>query len=162
MQEEVTGKSVALIIDGAKMSEQVLEKALQKFLEAQKNKSPKMHRGKQTLKQLAGQNAGLANIEISDKNIKAFTHVAKKYHVDFALKKDTTAEQPRYLVFFKSRDADAITAAFQEFASWKMGRDEKPAIRERLAQAREQAAQKVEHRTVDREKVKVKNRSVQR
>ena len=52
MQEEVTGKSVALIIDGAdgaKMSEQVLEKALQKFLESQKNKSPKMHRGKQTL-----------------------------------------------------------------------------------------------------------------
>ena len=161
MQEEVTGKSVALIIDGAKMSEQVLEKALQKFLEAQKNKSPKMHRGRQTLKQLAGQNAGLANIEISDRNIKAFTHVAKKYHVDFALKKDTTAEQPRYLVFFKSRDADAITAAFQEFASRKMSRDEKPSIRERLAQAREQAAQKVEHRTLDREKVKVKERGVE-
>ena len=161
MQEEVTGKSVALIIDGAKMSEQVLEKALQKFLEAQKNKSPKMHRGKQTLKQLAGQNAGLANIEISDKNIKAFTHVAKKYHVDFALKKDTTAEQPRYLVFFKSRDADAITAAFREFASRKMGRDEKPSIRERLVQAREQAVQKVEHRALDREKVKVKERGVE-
>lgn len=162
MQEEVTGKAVALIIDGAKMSEQVLEKALQKFLEAQKNKSPKIHRGKQTLKQLAGQNAGLANIEISDRNIKAFTHVAKKYHVDFALKKDTTAEQPRYLVFFKSRDADAITAAFQEFASRKMGRDEKPSIRERLAQAKEQAEKKPEHRTIDREKVKVKDRSVQR
>ena len=161
MQEEVTGKAVALIVDGAKMSEQVLEKALQKFLEAQKNKSPKMHRGKQTLKQLAGQNAGLANIEISDKNIKAFTHVAKKYHVDFALKKDTTAEQPRYLVFFKSRDADAITAAFQEFASRKMGRDEKPSVRERLAQAREQAAQKVEHRSLDREKGKVKERGVE-
>lgn len=161
MQEEVTGKAVALIIDGAKMSEQVLEKALQKFLEAQKNKSPKMHRGKQTLKQLAGQNAGLANIEISDKNIKAFTHVAKRYHVDFALKKDTTSEQPRYLVFFKSRDADAITAAFQEFASRKMGRDEKPSVRERLAQARGQAAQKVEHRALDREKVKVKERGVE-
>ena len=100
-------------------------------------------------------------IEISDKNIKAFTHVAKKYHVDFALKKDTTTEQPRYLVFFKSRDADAITVAFQEFASRKMGRDEKPSIRERLAQAREQAAQKVEHRTLDREKVKVKERGVE-
>lgn len=161
MQEEVTGKAVALIIDGAKMSEQVLEKALQKFLEAQKNKSPKIHRGKQTLKQLAGQNAGLANIEISDRNIKAFTHVAKKYHVDFALKKDTTAEQPRYLVFFKSRDADAITAAFQEFAGRKMGRDEKPSIRERLSQAREQAAQKVEHRTLDREKSRVKERGVE-
>lgn len=161
MQEEVTGKAVALIIDGAKMSEQVLEKTLQKFLAAQKNKSPKMYRGKQTLKQLAGQNAGLANIEISDRNIKAFTHVAKKYHVDFALKKDTTAEQPRYLVFFKSRDADAITAAFQEFASRKMGRDEKPSVRDRLAQAREQAAQKVEHRALDREKIKVKERGVE-
>ncbi len=161
MQEEVTGKAVALIIDGAKMSEQVLEKALQKFLEAQKNKSLKMHRGKQTLKQLAGQNEGLSVIEISDKNIKAFTHVAKKYHVDFALKKDTTAEQPRYLVFFKSRDADAITAAFQEFASRKMGRDEKPSVRERLAQAREQAARKMEHRTLDLEKVKVKERGVE-
>ena len=162
MQEEITGKAVALIVDGTKMSEQMLEKALQKFLEAQKNKSPKMHRGKQTLKQLAGQNAGLANIEISDKNIKAFTHVAKKYHVDFALKKDTTAEQPRYLVFFKSRDADAITAAFQEFASRKMSREEKPSIRDRLTQAKEQTAEKTEHRTIDREKVKVKDRSVQR
>ena len=162
MQEEVTGKSVALIIDGAKMSEQVLEKALQKFLEAQKNKSQKMHRGKQTLKQLAGQNAGLANIEISDRNIKALTHVAKKYHVDFALKKDTAAEQPRYLVFFKSRDANAITAAFQEFAGRRMGREERPSIRDRLDQAKEQAAQKAEHRTIDREKVKVKDRSVQR
>ena len=161
MQEEITGKAVSLIVDGTKMSEQMLEKALQKFLEAQKNKSPKMHRGKQTLKQLAGQNAGLANIEISDRNIKAFTHVAKKYHVDFALKKDTTAEQPRYLVFFKSRDADAITAAFQEFASRKMSREEKHSIRERLAQAKEQAAQKVEHRALDREKVKVKERGVE-
>ena len=43
-----------------------------------------------------------------------------------------------------------------------MGREEKPSIRERLAQAREQAAQKTEHRTIDREKVKVKDRSVQR
>ena len=102
MQEEVTGKAVAIIIDGAKISEQTLEKALKAFLEAQKNKGAKIHRGKQSLKQLAGQNAGLANIEITDKNIKAFTAVAKKYHVDFALKKDTTAEKPRYMVFFKS------------------------------------------------------------
>lgn len=161
MQEEVTGKSVAVIIKGAKISEKVLEKALGKLLEAQKNKQPKVHRGKQTLKQLAGQNTGLANIEITDKNIKAFTAVAKKYHVDFALKKDTTAEKPRYMVFFKSRDADAITAAFQEFAAKKMAREEKPTIRERLAKAKDKAAQRAEQRTIDREKVKVKDRSVQ-
>ena len=163
MQEEVTQGAVTLIVNGSKLTEQAFEKAVKKFLEeVQKSKQPKIYRGKQTLKQLAGQNAGLSNIEISDKNIKAFSRVAKKYHVDFALKKDTAAEQPRYLVFFKSRDADAITAAFQEFAGKRMGREEKPSIRERLNQAREQAAQKTEHRSIDREKVKVKDRSVQR
>ena len=163
MQEEVTQGAVTLIVNGSKMTEQAFEKAVKKFLEEiQKSKQPKIYRGKQTLKQLAGQNAGLANIEISDRNIRAFTQVAKKYHVDFAMKKDTAAEQPRYLVFFKSRDADAITAAFQEFASRRISREERPSIRERLDQAREQAAQKAEHRTIDREKVKVKDRSVQR
>ena len=163
MQEEVTQGAVTLIVNGSKMTEQAFEKAVKKFLEEiQKSNQPKIYRGKQTLKQLAGQNAGLANIEISDRNIRAFTQVAKKYHVDFALKKDTAAEQPRYLVFFKSRDADAITAAFQEFASRRISREERPSIRERLDQAREQAAQKAEHRTIDREKVKVKDRSVQR
>ena len=133
MQEEVTQGAVTLIVNGSKMTEQAFEKAVKKFLEeVQKSKQPKIYRGKQTLKQLAGQNAGLANIEISDQNIRAFTQVAKKYHVDFALKKDTAAEQPRYLVFFKSREA------------------------------REQAAQKAEHRTIDREKVKARDRSVQR
>ena len=33
MQEEVTGKTVALIISGTKLSEQVFEKAVKKFLE---------------------------------------------------------------------------------------------------------------------------------
>lgn len=158
MQEDVTNKAVALIINGAKLTEQTFEKAVKRFLEAQKNGKQKIHRGKQTLKQLAGQNAGLANIEISDKNIKAFSRVAKKYHVDFAVKKDVAAEKPRYLVFFKSRDADAITAAFQEFAAKKMARDENPTIRERLAKAKEQA--KTEHRSIDREKFK--DRSVER
>ena len=90
MQEEVTRGAVTLIVDGAKLSEQVFEKAVKKFLEEiQKSQKPKIYRGRQSLKQLASQNAGLANIEISDKNIKAFSRVAKKYHVDFALKKDT-------------------------------------------------------------------------
>lgn len=158
MQEEVTGKSVALIVDGARMSEQVLEKAINAYLDARKNKQPKIYHGKQSLKQLARQNAGLANIEITEKNIKAFTQVAKKYHVDFALKKDTTAEQPRYLVFFKSRDADAITAAFQEFTAQKLHR--KPSIRERLAQAKVLAEKGLP--SLNRDKIRNKERNLER
>lgn len=48
MQEEVTGKTVALIISGTKLSGQVFEKAVKKFLEEiQKSRQPSIHRGKQ-------------------------------------------------------------------------------------------------------------------
>ena len=156
MQEEITNKSVTLIIDGAKLTERTLEKAIQQFLVAQKNKQvrPKIYRGKQSLKQLAGQNAGLTNIEITDQNIRSFTSVAKKYHIDFALKKDKTTEHPRYLVFFKSRDADAMTAAFHEFTNRKL---RKPSIHSLLQQAKDDLA-----KLVKQAPEKIKNRELER
>ena len=156
MQEEVTGKFVALIISSAKMTEQVLDRAIRAYLN--RKKQPKIYRGKQTLQQLADQNAGLSNIEITEKNIRCFTQVAKKYHVDFALKKDTASEQPRYLVFFKSRDADAITAAFQEFTARKLHR--KPSLRAQLAKAVKEA--EMQPKPLEKELVKEKDRGVER
>ena len=50
----------------------------------------------------------------------AFEQTAKKYGIDCALKKDSTETPPRYLVFFKGRDADALTAAFKEFSAKKL------------------------------------------
>ena len=45
MQEEVTRGAVTLIVDGAKLSEQVFEKAVKKFLEEiQKSQKPKIYR----------------------------------------------------------------------------------------------------------------------
>ena len=156
MQEEVTGKSVALIISSAKMTEQVLDRAIRAYLD--RKKQPKIYRGKQTLKQLASQNAGLSNIEITEKNIRCFTQTAKKYHVDFALKKDAASEQPRYLVFFKSRDADAITAAFQEFTARKLHK--KLSLRTLLAKAVKEA--EMQPKLLEKELVKEKDRGVER
>lgn len=80
-----------------------------------------------------------SNIEITDGNIKSFERVARKYGVDFALKKDTTSQPPRYLVFFKSRDADALTAAFAEYSGKVVKRQfqEKPSVRRQLTQLQE-------------------------
>ena len=80
--------------------------------------------------------------------------MAKKYHIDFALKKDKTTEHPRYLVFFKSRDADAMTAAFHEFTNRKL---RKPSIHKLLAQAREELS-----KLVKQAPEKVKNRELER
>ena len=76
----------------------------------------------------------------SASNIKAFESTAKKYNIDFSLKK-VKGEQTRYLVFFKGRDADVMTAAFQEFSAKKLNREKKPSIRKALAAAKDKAKQ---------------------
>ena len=134
MQEEVTQKTIALSVNvgkgAARLTEQALQKAIKKFLE-QKSKAP---HGKQTMRQLMKQNAGVSNIEITDSNIKSFERVARKYGVDFALKKDKSGDIPKYLVFFKARDADALTAAFREYTAKEIKRasQDKPSVLEQL------------------------------
>ncbi|MDL2327794.1 PcfB family protein [Ruminococcaceae bacterium OttesenSCG-928-A11] len=154
MQEEVTQKTIALSIQASKLTAAVLQKALKKLLAAGKNKLQQPHKGKQTLRQLMKQNTGVSNIEITNDNIKAFEQTAKKYGIDFALKKDVSTEPPRYMVFFKGRDADVLTAAFKEFSAKNLDHEKKPSLRKLLSQAREKAKQK----TRQREKVKSKDR----
>lgn len=135
MQEEVEHRTVTLAISTTKLTGRVLKAAIRKLLASWKKgrDSPKIPYGKQTVKQLIGQNAGVSNIEVTDSNIKSFERVARKYGVDFALKKDATVRPPKFLVFFKARDADALTAAFQEFTAKTVRKAERPSI---LAQLR--------------------------
>lgn len=117
MQDEVNEKTIALYIKTGKLTAQTLQKAMKAILSKGKKQLAKPPQGKQSLKQLMKQNAGVSNIEITEGNIKAFESTAKKYGIDFALKKDATESPPRYLVFFKGRDADVLTAAFKEFSA---------------------------------------------
>jgi polyhydroxyalkanoate synthesis regulator phasin len=139
MQDEVNTKVVAIMIKGGKISAEVLKKALDKFVQeiekAQKQmQQPKAYRGKQSIKHLMSQNAAISNIEVTDSNIKSFERVARKYGVDFALKKDKSGDIPKYLVFFKARDADALTAAFREYTAKEVKRasQDKPSVLEQL------------------------------
>ena len=162
MQDEVNAKVVALMIKGGKISGEVLKKALDKFVEelekAQKQMSqPKTYRGKQSVKHLVQQNAAISNIEVTDGNIKSFERTANKYGIDFALKKDTSEQPPRYIVFFKGRDVDVMTAAFKEFSAKKVKQQEKPSLRQKLS--REKAQSKAQHK--EKVKVKTKDRGVE-
>ena len=93
MQEEMEKKAVAISIKAGKLSANLLKAAIRKCLaEMEKSqKNPKVYKGKQSVKHLVRQGAGVSNIEVTDGNIKSFEQVARKYGVDFALKKDTTA-----------------------------------------------------------------------
>ncbi len=113
MQEQINEKTVAISIKTARLTAEVLQKAVKKLLDARKHKTPKEYKGKQTLKHLMKQNTGVSSMEITDANIKAFEPVAKKYGIDYSLKKVKGEEPPRYLVFFKGRDVDVMTEAFK-------------------------------------------------
>ena len=106
MQEEVENKTVALAINVTKLTARELRAAMLKYMEAQKNKiksrdSPEIPHGKQSVKSLARQNQGMTSIEITDKNIKSFERVARKYGVDFAVQKDKSLVPPKYIVFLR-------------------------------------------------------------
>ena len=125
MQEEVENRAVTLVISATKLTARLLKAAILKYLASRKEKklakaraAPEKPTGKQTVKQLIGQNQG----------------VSRKYGVDFALKKDKSGDIPKYFVFFKARDADALTAAFKEYTAKEIRRASKdrPSVLEQL------------------------------
>ena len=149
MQEEVENRTLTLIVSGTKFTGRLFKAAISKYMAHRREKklnkqrgrdSPVTPKGKQTVKQLIGQNQGVSNIEINDPSIRDFERIARKYGVDYAVKKDRSASPPKYLIFFKARDADALTAAFSEYTQKKVkkaDRSERPSVLAKLAQFKE-------------------------
>lgn len=172
MQDEVNEKTVSLCIRCGKVTANLLKAAMKKALtkmeqEKQKlqgqkqpkqDKEDKTYKGKQSMDKLMKQNVQLSNIEITDGNIKSFERVAKKYSIDFSLKKDVNADPPRYYVFFKARDADVMTAAFKEYTGQSLNKEKKPSVRKKLQQAISKSLKK--HRELEKTKGKEKEPSL--
>ena len=159
VQEEVENKTLTLVVNGSKFTGRMLKSAISKYLTHRKEvkvekrrsrDSPVVPHGKQTVQQLIGQNQGVSNIEINDPSIKDFDRIARKYGVDYAIKRDRSSDPPKFLVFFKSRDADALTAAFNEYAGEKVRKASRPSVLQRLASFKEL----VKNTVVNREKRK--------
>ncbi len=135
MQEEVESRTVALTISTAKLTGRLFKAAVAKYLDYRKNKQreePAIPHGKQTVKQLIGQNQGVSTIESNDPHIKNFERIARKYGVDYAIKKVRTKDKPKYVIFFKARDADALTQAFTEYTRKSAEREKKPSVLQKL------------------------------
>ena len=77
----------------------------------------KASQGKQSVRTLLRQNRGVSSVEISKTGIRGLECYAKKYGIDYAIRKDTSEVPPRYLVFFKAPDAEAFHSAFKEYSA---------------------------------------------
>ena len=132
MQEEVENRTVNLAISTTKLTARGILRLALKGLSYIKRKSRKSAAkkpiGKQTIQQLIGQNQGVTNIDISKTDLKGFEKYARKYGVDYAITKDKSVLPPKYLVFFKARDADAMTAAFNAYSAEILAKNKRPSV----------------------------------
>lgn len=138
MQEEIENRTVNLAISTTKLTARGIIRLAAKGLAyikrksreaALKNEKPD---GRQTIQQLIGQNQGVTNIDISQTDLKGFEKYARKYGVDYAITKDKSVFPPKYLVFFKTRDADAMTAAFNAYSAEVLAKSKRPSTLSRL------------------------------
>lgn len=138
MQEEIENRTVNLAISTTKLTARGIIRLAAKGLAyikrksreaALKNEKPD---GRQTIQQLIGQNQGVTNIDISQTDLKGFEKYARKYGVDYAITKDKSVFPPKYLVFFKARDADAMTAAFNAYSAEVLAKSKRPSTLNRL------------------------------
>lgn len=138
MQEEIENRTVNLAISTTKLTARGIIRLAAKGLAyikrksreaALKNEKPD---GRQTIQQLIGQNQGVTNIDISQTDLNGFEKYARKYGVDYAITKDKSVFPPKYLVFFKARDADAMTAAFNAYSAEVLAKSKRPSALNRL------------------------------
>ena len=104
------------------------------------------------------QGVQLTNIEITENNIKSFDRVARKYGIDYSLKRSTTDNIRKYYVFFKAKDVDVMTAAFKEYAGIELKKKEKPSVRKKLDKAVQKTKAKQRQRVKSRKKVRTQMR----
>ena len=146
MQEEVENRTINLAISTTRLTARSVIAGIRRYLQhREKVKARKGIRdtavhGKQSVKQLLGQNQGATNVEIDKDGIRDFERLVKKYGVDFAVRKDKSVDPPRYLVFVRSKDADALDAICKEHQARSLTQDKKPSVLAQLKKFKEMVA----------------------
>ena len=112
----------------------------------------KEYKGKQSIKTLVGSGAKLEDIPLNKENTKDFDAVARKYGIDYSIKKAENGDKTKCIVFFKAKDVNVLTAAFKDFSARLTEKEHKKSIKERIKSDR--AAARTQKRELKREKKK--------
>ena len=123
---------------------------------AKEYRASKTPHGKQSVKKLMAHGVATNSIELSG-DAKTFDRVARKWNVDYAFYK---AGPDKYLLFFKSGQADAITACFSEYSKKVLNKSKsrRTPIREQLKQGADQLAKDRPHKKERTKEVAHENR----
>ena len=135
--ENGTRKTIDISVKAEKMTADILKSALQEFLSGKAEK-----KGRMTYRQLQEKSVSkLDSIEVSDQNIGDFLKTARKYDVDFALKRDRN-NPPTYHVFFSAAKTEDFKKAFSEYIGKGQGKKRGEFTREQIQQQAQKVANK--------------------
>ena len=123
---------------------------------AKEYRASKTPHGKQSVKKLMAHGVATNSIELSG-DTKTFDRVARKWNVDYAFYK---AGPDKYLLFFKSGQADAVTACFSEYSKKVLNKSKsrRTPIREQFKQGADQLANDKPHKKERTKEVAHENR----
>ena len=138
MQEEVEQKTFNIVVSTTKLTARTILNAGKAAIQQQQ---AKMAGGKQSVRMLLRQNRGVSSVEIDKTNIRGFERYAKKYGIDYSIRKDNSEMPPRYLVFFKAPDVEAFNAAFKEYSASLLSKTKRPSVLEKLHELVQAAAE---------------------
>ena len=154
LQEEVEQKTFNIVVSTTKLTARTILNAGRTALQQYQSKLlADKSSGKQSVRMLLRQNRGVSSVEIDKTNIKGFERYAKKYGIDYAIRKDTSEVPPRYLVFFKAPDAEAFNSAFKEYSASLLNKDKRSSVLAKLHELVQAAAElpgKVRHKEQER------------
>lgn len=154
LQEEVEQKTFNIVVSTTKLTARTILNAGRTALQQYQSKLlADKSSGKQSVRMLLRQNRGVSSVEIDKTNIKGFERYAKKYGIDYAIRKDSSEVPPRYLVFFKAPDAEAFHSAFKEYSASLLNKDKRPSVLAKLRELVQAAAElpgKVRHKEQER------------
>lgn len=138
MQEELEQRTVSVTVQAAKLSGRILKAAIAAALRKmeQERNTPKV--GRNTMKRLAGRDGGMNTIEVSGR-IRSFERYARKHQVRYHIEKEVGVDPPRWTVYFKANQADALTAAFKEYTKKDLSRESRPSMLAKLHKFKELA-----------------------
>lgn len=143
MQEDIENRAVNLAINTTKLTARTIIQAgayiNRQYINRQMEMMDEVPAGKQSIKDLIGQNEGVSSVPIEKTGIRDFEKVARKYGIDFAITKDKTQKPPRYTVFFKARDAEALNAAIDEYGAKHLKKQSRPSVLKALKKLKDRA-----------------------
>lgn len=138
MQEDIEQRTVSISVQASKLTGRVLKAAITAALQKmeQERNTPKV--GRNSMKRLTARDPGANTIEVTGR-IRSFERYARKHQVRYHIEKDVGTDPPKWTVYFKANQADALTAAFKEYTQKDLAREQRPSLLSQLHKFKELA-----------------------